>query len=91
MSYQIQYETDKQERYPMVTKRKDSSKLWIRIATVAFFVTLLSVPSIRDFLIPGDADVTKAAFGQMIDNIREGDSLGEAVTTFCREIIANGN
>ena len=42
---------------------------------------------IREFLIPGDADVTVAAFSELILDMREGESLGEALRLFGWEIL----
>jgi len=42
---------------------------------------------LEQWLIPGNPQVAKAAFSLMLDDLRDGESLGEAVTTFCNEII----
>jgi hypothetical protein len=38
-------------------------------------------------ILPCDMDVTTAAFGSMLEDIREGESLEVAVEAFCKEII----
>ena len=40
------------------------------------------------WLLPGDPVVTENALQAMIDNLRDGEDLGSAVATFCREVVA---
>ena len=40
------------------------------------------------WLLPGDPVVTENALQTMIDNLRDGEDLGAAVATFCREVVA---
>lgn len=42
---------------------------------------------LRSFLIPGEDIQTIAAFQNMTGELRNGASLGEAIETFCREVI----
>jgi hypothetical protein len=42
---------------------------------------------LQRILLPCDMDVTTAAFGSMLEDIREGESLEVAVEAFCKEII----
>lgn len=44
---------------------------------------------LRSFLLPGEAGVTEAAFAEMMTDLREGEPLGEAVTSFCRQVISS--
>jgi hypothetical protein len=44
----------------------------------------------RDLLLPGDEQVTSAALEGMVSDLRSGEPIGEAVETFCREILAGG-
>ena len=44
---------------------------------------------VQEFLLPGDPAVTAAALENMVDNIKDGNSIAEAVTAFCREIVEN--
>lgn len=45
---------------------------------------------LQRILIPGDAEVTIAAFSSMVEQIQAGEPIGDAVTAFCGEIIENG-
>lgn len=75
------------------------NKKWTGIAAIAVICVLLicatvfktaALPWIRDFLIPGDPDVTATALTELVNDLRDGVSFTDAVTTFCREIISNG-
>lgn len=63
------------------------------IAAVGLAVTLM-VPRgrlwVRDLLLPGDEDITAAALEGMVSDLRSGEPLGDAVETFCKEILSGG-
>ena len=42
---------------------------------------------LRHYLIPGTETVTQEAFGDMIEGLQAGQSVREAVTAFCRQIV----
>ena len=46
---------------------------------------------IQDVFLPGDAAVTAQALENMVDHLRAGEAIGDAVVVFCREIIAGAN
>ena len=90
MSYQIMYNPEDSHKYPTRIQKKHKFKLLPVIAGLICLLTL-GRPEMRSkleqWLIPGDPQVTKAAFSLMLDELREGESFGNAVTTFCNEII----
>lgn len=45
---------------------------------------------LRQVLLPGEETLTEAAFQDMMGDIRAGETLGDALTAFCREIVENG-
>lgn len=80
--------------------RNQPGPLGLRLSglTAAFFLTFLLLTHIfwpsgreklRQLLLPGDPDVTAQAFSVMMDDLRSGEPMGEAVTVFCREILSN--
>lgn len=92
MSYSIEYDPEKNKLYPQKSERKHK---WLIIALVAmislFFLQKIdSKHVLKSFLIPGDPEITSAAFSSMVEDIREGDTVANAVTAFCLEIIDNG-
>lgn len=89
MSYQIRYETEKSRMYPMKHIRFGRKRVLAYVGIAIITLALGSVRCVREFLIPGDPDDTCAAFSRMITNLQSGDSIGNAITTFCSEIISD--
>lgn len=46
---------------------------------------------LRQLLIPGNPDITQAAFTTMMSNLSDGMLLTDALTAFCQEIIQYAN
>ena len=90
MSYQIHYETEKSRMYPMKTVRISRKRIITYVGIGILIIALLSIRESRGFFIPGDPEETREAFSQLIDDLRSGDTLGDAVMTFCKEIIPDG-
>lgn len=92
MSYSIEYEPDKKKIYPLQVNRKPK---WLVIA-LAVVISIFLMQKLdknqvlKSLLIPGDPEITAAAFSEMMDDIREGQAVRKAVTSFCLEIIDNG-
>ena len=55
------------------------------VLTVCFWQEGAAV--LREFLIPGDPDVTLHGLEVLVQQMRQGESIGTAVTAFCREVI----
>lgn len=91
MSYRIQYGPPQRvERQQRFAHRKSSLLLALAAAlTILLFVAVNAVDlgAIKEFLIPGDAKVTEAAFSGFVTDMREGAGFVDAFTGFCREII----
>lgn len=91
MSYTVVYQPEDNIRYPPVKREKlHAGKILALLACIlSLLVCLIWGEVIFDFLIPGDADTTKAAFSNMIEQIGEGVQVGKAMDAFCREILAS--
>lgn len=89
MAYQMRYEEQHGIRVPSVKKKSFSIKRLILICVITACVIALMIPSVRDYLIPGDAQVTKAAAGHMVKQIQKGEGVVEAFAEFCQQIIQN--
>lgn len=93
MGYSIQYGAD--SHVETAWKRKAGRKYRRYLMVFAVFVTAAifafsgGKKGLEDMLIPGNPEVTKAAFSQLADDLREGNPLKEALVTFCREIIGD--
>ena len=55
------------------------------VLTVTFWPEGKSV--LQEALLPGDASVTAQALENMMENLRSGEALGDAVVVFCQEIM----
>ena len=93
MPYRIDYLSGGTRRRPLHTKlpRTAVKTAIIILALIAGALTvkIIGLPWVQEVLLPGDPAVTAAALENMTDGLRSGDSLVEAVTAFCREIIDN--
>ncbi len=81
--------------YPQVGKRKyrkfrkPPPKVLITSSIVIFMVLILTFwHGGLSWLLPGDPVVTENALQEMIDSLQNGETLGQAVVTFCREVVA---
>lgn len=92
MGYQVSYD--------MISAPSERrSKRWTGIAALVVICVLLisavsfktaALPWIKNFLIPGDPEVTAAALDAFVDDLQDGMSFADAVTAFCQTIIAHG-
>ena len=89
MSYFVEYDPELKSRYPTLqsVKRKFPIKGVVAAASVFAAVYILAGSGVLRHLIPGDPDVTAAAFFDMVDRIGAGESVQEAFIDFCKEII----
>ena len=85
MGYRITYYQNRIHKRPI---KKRGKLPWAGIISGALALLLLCGG--WRWLLPGNARVTEAALGQLVENVRAGEPMGEAITVFCREIIANG-
>lgn len=95
MAYEIQYSPQFKKQYP---HKKDSHKTgnkMLTIIVIAILILTLLNPGYRsiarELLIPGKADVTVEAAETMAQNLRNGASLKDAVSSFCVEILDSAN
>lgn len=89
MGYRIEYET--------VGRHKQSSKknwtgmtagiLVLLLVFGAMTIKTVGLEWVQEVLLPGDPDVTAAALENMVEDLKDGNSFGEAVTAFCKEIM----
>ena len=93
MAYRIDYSSGSLQR-----KTVHRKPLVPTIKTILFILALIvgavtvkvvGFTWVRDVLLPGNPAVTATALQNMTDNLRSGDSLLDAITTFCQEIVAH--
>ena len=92
MGYAIQYATGVTKKYPHKKRRgKPNKKTLLGLIVVTVIaVTLVHIPAVRRLVLPGDPEMTERAIIKMVDEWQAGESLSEAVTTFCHEVINGG-
>ena len=95
MGYHIQYgKTIVKTAMLEPSAAKKKQPLWILILlviTVLGYTMQSNMDILHDYILPGDPEITAAAFDALVDDIRQGERFGDAVTTFCLEIIENAN
>ena len=93
MSYRVSYNPELSDRYPLMVKRRKSKAklLMLTVFMAALAAGIFTRGTVLRFLIPGDSEVTVAAFSAMVEQVEMGESLHDAVLGFCQEIIVNGS
>lgn len=88
MSYKIQYSPETSSHYPQCGSKKSINlKRWLTVVMVVAAVLWMRLYGVPDFLIPGDPEVTKTAASVMVDEIKNGATVGNAITAFCKTIL----
>jgi len=90
MSYSVSYNPELKKRYPAVChKKKPNYTVLLLILCAATVGILLTNNGILRYLLPGDPNVTAAAFSALVDSVASGVSVKESLYTFCEEILLN--
>ena len=93
MAYRIEYgNTINKTFFKLKKKTKRSQSFWMVVfvcLTVLGYTALCYKDVLLINLLPGDAAVTASAITTLVNDVKSGECIGEAVTTFCREIIQN--
>lgn len=90
MAYTIRYSPENNKKYP--TDKPPKKSLLIFAVVMFTAVSLLLVNDgvrdvIADFVLPGDLQVTKSAIVQLVEDVRTGEPVANAITTFCQYVI----
>lgn len=91
MGYRIQYNPEHKKKYPIKLAFEVRRRWLVGIAiAIVLFMGIAGINKgevLKSWLLPGDPKATEAALFTMIEDIRAGESLGNAVTAFCLEIM----
>ena len=87
MRYKIIYPQIGKHKYRKSRKPPNMVMIIWSIAIITALTFTLWQGSLS-WLLPGDPVVTEFALQEMIDRLRDGEGLGQAVVTFCREVVA---
>ena len=95
MDYQVEYDSVGKEEKQKPDRHRVSGVIAVVMVCVlvlgAVTIKTVGLPWVESVLIPGDPEITASAWQQMIEDLRKGGSMTDAVTAFCREIIENAN
>lgn len=91
MAYKIHYDPSLKLKYPAKRKNQPIRRYISAFALLAVIMTLLYHPGVRqrikNFLIPGDPEVTLSAGRELVYDIKAGNTVRESVMAFCKEIL----
>ena len=90
MAYQMNYGQGSMQIESIKIKGNRSIGKWIVVAVVVVCLLTMLIPGVSDIWVPGDAQVTKAAAGEMVSRIQSGEKVLDAFAQFCYEIIQTG-
>ena len=86
MAYQIRYTNNSVNKvkkgYPPVYV-----KYVLGVFAVILIAVILHLQPVQNFMIPGDPEITRAAFHSFTRELREGERFQDAAAVFCRQII----
>lgn len=89
MSYRIEYDAVGGIKDGKNTKQKGIFAVCLvaGLVTGAVLIKTVGLSWVQEVLMPGDPVVTAAALEGMLEDLKCGSSLVDAVTAFCREIL----
>lgn len=91
MGYLIQYDPQWNKKYKIKRIFKLDKRIIFGGAGALILLLMAVITPIREWLweliIPGDASVTTSAFTDMVKQVKSGESVSEAFTAFCKEIL----
>jgi len=92
MSYAVEYNPELRRTYPIKKQkmyRVPIKPIAITIVVLASFYTAYRLGILR-WIVPGDPAVTTDAFSTMIEDVRSGQGVSDAVFSFCKNVISGG-
>lgn len=95
MAYRIVYGP---EIPPQYRKKHTNCRLRLFTAISLLLFTLLvkeffpaGTEKMQEFLLPGNPTITQAALNSMMNQLQSGEPLADALTVFCKEILAHAS
>lgn len=93
MSYKVQYNPELNRKYPAFGLQNQKFKS--RIITCFFAVlvggVILIKSGLAQYFIPGDPEVTTAAFSTLVEQVGNGENVTAAIMDFCSEILQHSS
>ena len=91
MGYKIVYGTDSMQ---VASASESGGRLRLMTAACLLVFCMLvrcfwpeGTGLLREIILPGEPTATEQAFDRMLEDLRLGESLGDAVTVFCKDVI----
>ena len=92
LPYSVCYGAEESGRYQgksALGRKKSRYVVTITLLILTIVLTIWYRESLVSWLIPGDDQITIQFTEELISDIRDGMPIGEALTTFCEEIVAH--
>lgn len=92
MSYTVEYNPELRKSYPMKSKKNGKIPLKPVVAALGIIVSLyvLNTLGVLRLLLPGDPAVTTGAFSSMVEDVRDGQRVSDAIFSFFQYVIKGG-
>ena len=92
MSYSVEYNPELRKTYPTRKRKLQNLPIKSIAITMGIMIALYAVHTlgILRLIIPGDPAVTTGAFSTMVEDVRSGQTVSDAVFSFCRNIVTGG-
>ena len=89
MSYYVEYNPELKNRYPVKKNRRPKQTALLVVVILLVITLSYSVfgGKLLKILIPGDPQITAAAFSGFVEQVGSGKPIREAVFCFFQEII----
>ena len=89
MGYRITYgQTVSYKFFPNKNRKIYRRRIIAGIAIVTLLAGLLSYKSAWMRLLPGEERITFMALSNMVERLKNGEPMKEAVTVFCQELVS---
>ena len=93
MGYRVEYNPELRRCYP--TKNINAHTKTIRVlfvcAAIAVGIYFLNTMDVLQIFLPGDRDVTATAASDMVQRVRTGESVTDALFCFFRDVVSSGS
>ena len=93
MSYSVEYNPELHKYYPK--KNRNTHTKAVRVlfvcAAIAVSIYFLNTANVLQMFLPGDRKVTAAAASDMVQRVRTGESVTDAVFCFFRDVVSGGS
>lgn len=91
MAYRVEYGSGKAKRSEIPKKNKVRGKIWGFFLLFLLLVRLYwpaGTRVLRELLLPGASQTAFSAAETLTEELREGESFGQALENYCRRILA---